>query len=58
MLLYPEVQRKAQAEIDSIVGTGRLPEFSDRPSLSYVEAVMYETMRYAPGMPSILGEGL
>lgn len=58
MLLNPEVQRRAQAEIDSIVGTGRLPDFSDRPSLPYVKAVMYETMRYALDMPFISSKGL
>ncbi|TFY83526.1 hypothetical protein EWM64_g473 [Hericium alpestre] len=30
MILNPDVQRKAQAEIDSVVGSERLPEFSDR----------------------------
>lgn len=45
MLLHPGVQKKAQAEIDTIIGSSRLPDFSDRPSLPYVECVMYETMR-------------
>jgi hypothetical protein len=31
MVLYPEVQRKAQAEIDAVVGKDRLPDFGDRP---------------------------
>ena len=35
MAQYPEVLGKAQKEIDSIVGTGRLPDFSDRPHLPY-----------------------
>ncbi|THH16641.1 hypothetical protein EW146_g4040 [Bondarzewia mesenterica] len=30
MLLHPEVQHKAQEEIDRVVGPDRLPEFSDR----------------------------
>jgi len=30
MTLYPEVQKKAQAELDHVVGTERLPTFADR----------------------------
>lgn len=35
MILHPEVLRKAQEEIDSVVGSDRMPIFSDRPSLPY-----------------------
>ena len=45
---------KAQEEIDAVVGTSRLPTFSDRPNLPYVEAVVNETMRIATPVP--LGE--
>lgn len=45
MLLYPDAQRKAQAEIDAIVGTDRLPSFEDQESLPYVHALMKETLR-------------
>jgi len=31
MLLHPEVQQKAQKEIDSVVGRSRLPQLSDKP---------------------------
>jgi cytochrome P450 len=48
MTLYPEVQKKAQEEIDRVVGTDRLPTFGDRASLPYVEAVVKETMRWHP----------
>ncbi|KAJ3505895.1 hypothetical protein NLJ89_g7172 [Agrocybe chaxingu] len=48
MLTHPEVQKKAQAEIDMVVGTSRLPTFDDRASLPYVEAVYREVMRYNP----------
>jgi cytochrome P450 len=30
MLLYPDVQRRAQAELDAVVGRGRLPQLADR----------------------------
>lgn len=36
MRLYPDVMRKAQAEIDSVVGRDRLPTFEDRARLPYV----------------------
>ncbi|KAJ7653505.1 cytochrome P450, partial [Mycena rosella] len=39
MALNPEAQRKAQNEIDAVVGPGRLPIFEDRRSLPYVDAV-------------------
>jgi cytochrome P450 len=45
MTLYPEKQTKAQQEIDRVIGPNRLPEFSDRRSLPYVEAVLQEVMR-------------
>ncbi|KAF7357537.1 O-methylsterigmatocystin oxidoreductase [Mycena sanguinolenta] len=51
MALYPEIQKKAQTEIDTIIGTDRLPEFEDRPSLPYVEALYREVMRWRPVLP-------
>ncbi|KAF8880416.1 cytochrome P450 [Infundibulicybe gibba] len=38
----PGVQRKAQDEIDAVIGNDRLPELRDRPSLPYVEALYRE----------------
>ncbi len=32
-VLYPEVQKKAQAELDVVVGKNRLPDFNDRSRL-------------------------
>lgn len=46
MLLYPDVQGKAQAELDRVVGTNRLPDFSDYDSLPYIQAIAKETMRW------------
>ena len=46
MALYPEVQKKAQAEIDSVIGPNRLPDFHDRPSLPYINAVVKESSRW------------
>ena len=46
MLKLPEVQRRAQEEIDSVVGRDRLPEFSDVERLPYLCAVMKEALRW------------
>ena len=51
MALYPEVQKKAQAEIDAVVGTDRLPDFHDRPSLPYINAVLKESSRWNLVLP-------
>ena len=45
MVIYPECQMRAQQEIDSVIGSERLPTFDDRASLPYVEAVMQESLR-------------
>ncbi|KAF9002199.1 cytochrome P450 [Cyathus striatus] len=52
MVLFPEVQKKAQQEIDRVVGKSRLPELSDRGSLPYIEAVMKEVLRWNTVAPS------
>lgn len=48
MTLFPDVYRKAQAEMDTVVGRSRLPTHADRPSLPYLESVLKETFRYPP----------
>ncbi|KAJ7043052.1 cytochrome P450 [Mycena alexandri] len=46
MLAHPEAQKKAQAEIDAVVGQDRLPDFDDEASLPYVAACMKESLRW------------
>ncbi|EIM91747.1 cytochrome P450 [Stereum hirsutum FP-91666 SS1] len=48
MLTNPEVQRKAQVEIDKVVGTARLPTFDDREELVYLDSVLKEVHRWNP----------
>ncbi|EJD46771.1 cytochrome P450 [Auricularia subglabra TFB-10046 SS5] len=50
MVLWPEWQAKAQAEIDRVLGD-RLPEFSDQDSLPLVEALTREVYRRFPVLP-------
>ncbi|KAH9929109.1 cytochrome P450 [Epithele typhae] len=42
----PEVVKKAQEELDTVVGPHRLPEFDDEPSLLYLRAVIMELLRW------------
>lgn len=43
--MYPHVQKEAQKEIDAVIGSKRMPTWSDRPNLPYVRAVVEETLR-------------
>ncbi|KAF6201395.1 hypothetical protein GE061_005843, partial [Apolygus lucorum] len=49
MLLTPEVVKKGQEEIDRVVGRERLPNLNDRPSMPYIEAIVYESVRVFMG---------
>jgi len=51
MALHPESQTKAQNEIDAVVGRDRLPDFSDKGNLPYVNAIVKEVLRLFPVLP-------
>ncbi|KAF8147294.1 cytochrome P450 [Mycena galopus ATCC 62051] len=51
MAVHPDIQRKGQTEIDTFVGTNRLPGFEDRASLPFVEAIYREVLRWRPIAP-------
>jgi len=53
MACFPEVQKKAQAEIDRVIGSDRLPTMADEPQLPYIRAMIKETLRWMP--TTILG---
>ena len=46
LVLFPQVQRRAQAELDAVIGRDRLPTFDDRPHLPYIEALCKELLRW------------
>ena len=51
MIESPHVWKRAQMDIDAVVGMDRLPEFDDRPSLPYVDAIVREVLRWRPAFP-------
>ena len=49
---YPETQARLQAEVDEVLGRGRLlHQFQDAERLTYLEAVSFETMRLKSVFP-------
>ena len=51
MAMSPIVQKKAQAELQAVVGSDRLPLFEDYVNLPYVQAVYLECLRWFPVTP-------
>lgn len=51
MVLYPEVQKKAQEDIDRFLEPGRLPDFPDEDCLPYVTAIVKELFRWGSTLP-------
>ncbi|KAF5379873.1 hypothetical protein D9757_007199 [Collybiopsis confluens] len=49
--VHPDKQRKAQAEIDRMSGSDRLPTYEDRPQLPYIESILKEVYRRNPIAP-------
>lgn len=51
MALNPHVVRKAQEELDRIIGSERLPDFSDQEDLPYISAILKEVLRWGCPLP-------
>ncbi|KAI0064142.1 cytochrome P450 [Artomyces pyxidatus] len=51
MLLHQSAVHRAQAELDRVVGRGRLPVFEDRASLPFVGAFLREILRWQVTLP-------
>jgi len=62
LVTNPEVQRKAQAEIDAVVGEDRMPTWEDYEDLPYTAAMVKESHRWRPvaplSVPHALSEGM
>jgi cytochrome P450 len=54
MMLFPDVQKKAQEELDRVIGGGRLPTSADKGTLPYIDAIVKETHRWHPVAPMAL----
>lgn len=51
MLIYPEVQERAQRELDAVVGRARTPNLADLSHLPYIRAMVKELLRWGPVAP-------
>ncbi|KAK7038589.1 cytochrome P450 [Favolaschia claudopus] len=51
MALYPEAQKKAQAEVDSFFDAHTLPNFERMKDMPYVLALIKEVIRWSPIAP-------
>ena len=46
MTMHPEILKKAQGEVDVVIGNDRLPTMEDRNALPYVNAICTELLRW------------
>ena len=53
MVNHPQVQQKVQAELDRVVGRGRVPNWADKQDLPYTEATLHELQRKANILPQV-----
>ena len=44
MVLNPDVMKKAQEELDRVVGKKHLPDYADKDNLPYIDAVVKEQL--------------
>ncbi|CAG10687.1 unnamed protein product, partial [Tetraodon nigroviridis] len=51
LVKYPDMQAKLHELVDKVVGQDRLPTVEDRSSLAYLDAFIYETMRFTSFVP-------
>ena len=46
MVLNPQAQRRAQEELDIVLGPNTLPRFENKGKLPYIEAIVKECLRF------------
>lgn len=54
LLKHPDVMKKAQQELERIVGLERMVEESDLPNLEYLDMVLKESLRLHPVAPLLI----
>jgi len=54
MIVNPGAMKKAQEELDRVVGKGELPDFSQKDDLPYIDALLKELLRWSPPFPIII----
>ncbi|KAF5817584.1 putative oxidoreductase [Helianthus annuus] len=54
LLNHPQVLKKAQNEIDTVIGNNRLVDESDIPNLPYLRCIINETLRLYPAGPLLV----
>ncbi|EHK50945.1 hypothetical protein TRIATDRAFT_269658 [Trichoderma atroviride IMI 206040] len=50
-IMFPEIQRKAQEEVDRVTGGTRLPVLADQEEMPFVSAIFAEALRFFPTAP-------
>ena len=62
LIKNPEIQKKAQAHIDAMVGEDRSPVWADFKKLPYINCIVKEGHRWRPvtplSFPHALGQGI
>ncbi|KIJ07409.1 hypothetical protein PAXINDRAFT_90432, partial [Paxillus involutus ATCC 200175] len=56
LVLYPEAQRRPQAEMVAMVADDRLLTFEDRSSMPYLEVTLQESLRRHSALLAPVGE--
>jgi cytochrome P450 len=51
MIAYPEIQKRAQDQLDHVIGRSRPPTFADAPNLPYLQALVKEALRWRAALP-------
>ena len=54
MIAHPKFQKRAQDELDAVVGRSRTPTFADAPNLPYIQALVKESLRWRPPLSLIV----
>ncbi|KAK7052033.1 putative cytochrome P450 [Favolaschia claudopus] len=54
LVAYPDAQRKAQEEIDHVVGSLRMPTLEDLEEMPYIRAMISENHRFRPVAPMLI----